>query len=79
MTSEKTRVGSGCWYRLGCMPCFKWMPGTILAWSTDNDGDGTPFPVAIIEDHKTGTVKCVYPYDNISFAAVPPGQVDNWE
>ncbi len=63
------RLGNHCWYKT-----TEWKGGVLLFWSTDHveyeSGPGH-FPVAIIEDTKTGGVHSI-PIANINFSSVHP-------
>lgn len=85
MTQPANRIGSACWYQLagpGITP-MKWRAGILRAWSTDwdqpnkvDDSDESDesialFPVAVIEDGKTGQCHSIY-VTRVCFAAIPP-------
>jgi len=73
---SRSRIGSACWY-LGDANKgneSRWKGGRLLAWSTDFEDlpQGVAlFPVAVIEDDKTGTCHSVYA-TKVCFASVPP-------
>lgn len=78
--ADNNRIGSACWYRpVDAKPGYdigKWRGGHLRAWSTDFEelSDGVAlFPVAVIEDDKTGLCHSIY-VTRVCFNSVPPGE-----
>lgn len=61
-----------CWYKLP--GTAEWRQGAVRAWSTDyEEFESGPalFPVAVIEDSATGSVRSVY-VENVCMSADKP-------
>ena len=56
------------WYKTD--KALDWKGGRLRAWSTSSDDKG-PYPVAVVEDEKTGCVHAVH-VELLCFATIPP-------